>query len=79
MNTLLWVVALLVTAWAAVATIKIIGTEAPAPNAASLAEITPTDAEREGLRARVDELEAQLRSANESKAALDACARPKAH
>ena len=67
-----WVVALLVTAWAAVATIKIIGTEAPAPNAASLAEITPTDAERDGLRARVDELEAQLRSANESKAGLEA-------
>ena len=67
-----WVVALLVTAWAAIATIKIIKTEAPAPNAAPLAEITPTDAERDGLRARVDELEAQLRSAKESKAALEA-------
>jgi len=67
-----WVVALLVTAWAAIATIKIITTEAPAPNAAPLAEITPTDVERDGLRARVDELETQLRSANESKAALEA-------
>ena len=67
-----WVVALLVTAWAAIATIKIITTEAPAPNAAPLAEITPTDAERDGLRARIDELQTQLRSANESKAALEA-------
>ncbi len=66
-----WFVALLVTAWAAIATIKIIKTEAPPPSAAALADITPTDAEREGWRARVDELESQLRSASEAKTALE--------
>jgi len=66
-----WVVALLVTAWASLATIKIITTEAPTPNTGPIVQITPSDAERDGLRARVDELEVQLRSANESKAALE--------
>lgn len=66
-----WVVALLVTAWAAIATVKIIGTEPPPPNAAPVVEITPTDSERDGLRARVDELEAQLRTALEAKSALE--------
>ncbi len=66
-----WAVTLMVTAWAAIVTIKIIGTEAPAPNAAPLAELTPTDSERDGLRSTIDALEAQLKSADEAKATLE--------
>jgi|GEM_PF-1468380 len=67
-----WAVAMLVTAWAAVATFKIIVSEAPTPSAGPLADITPTDAERDGLRARVGELEAQVRAAHDEKTALEA-------
>ena len=67
-----WAVALVVTAWAAIVTVRIIRTEPPMPNAAALADITPTDSERDGLRARIGELEAQVRTANEAKTALEA-------
>ena len=66
-----WAVALMVTAWAAIVTIKIIRSEVPAPNAAPLVAITPTDSERDGLQSRIVALEAQLRSADEAKAALE--------
>ena len=66
-----WAIVLMVTAWAVIVTLKIIRTEATAPIAAPLATITPTDSERDELRARIDGLEVQLRSADEAKAALE--------
>ena len=67
-----WTVALVVTVWAAIATVRIIRNDAPTPSAPALGDITPTDGERDALRERVDELEARLKVADQAKSTLEA-------
>jgi hypothetical protein len=67
-----WAVAVVVTAWAVIATLRIIGDDAPTPSVPAPGNITPTDGEREALRERVDELEAQLKVADQAKSTLEA-------
>lgn len=58
-----WVVAIGVTIWAAAVTIRLLMQDHAAPTARALTDITPSDEERDGLRARVGELEIAARDA----------------
>ena len=67
-----WAVALAVTAWAAIVTIRLMRQEPAAPTAAPLAEITPVDGERDAMRGRIIELEQAAAAATSEKRDLEA-------